>query len=182
MEKYNIIIGFCVINLLLTIYLNILNRKEYFQTPKKESNILLLDNNGNLETMGLNEIYNSLLQVKKECLKYTLTEVNKIKATLKRHSYDIENNKSKIKFIEKNYVQYNQEMGLQGVHGCGNPSKGVWLDPYRGPFRNHSDQSHQNTRWFIRKRCGGCGKQYCKNQRCMVPGKDLRGSTSNACK
>jgi hypothetical protein len=61
--------------------------------------------------------------------------------------------------------------------------QGKWLDSGEGHFIQNSVLQHQNTRWFLRKRGGGCDTNSCTNGKCMKPStNDMRCNTNAACK
>ena len=161
---------------------------------RSASDIVLVDSKGDLYTLPLknikdniNELHNKITALRNEsdnkitalrnesdnkitALKNysntTFPTKNHINATFETKHASTTSDNSLRNWVKKNYVAYDQELGLQGLFGCGQmPKHSVWLSTYKGPFRAHSDTDdfHQNTRWYIRKRCGGCSAQYCGN-------------------
>jgi hypothetical protein len=69
------------------------------------------------------------------------------------------------------------------VFGCGDASKGSWLSTYAGPFIPHSNKNYENTRWYIRKRYGGCDSNFRGvGRNCFKPNPgEKRGNSNGAC-
>jgi len=57
---------FIIILLLIVICINFIPKKEFFTRKHKDKKILLQDNNGNMEVMSLDSIYNSIQEVRDE--------------------------------------------------------------------------------------------------------------------
>ena len=138
----------------------------------------------------MSALYAAIEKAKQEAIaaskSHTDTAVRQAKDDATRKVTQLRNHSQKsyatYDWVKGNYVGYNQELGIQGTYGCGNSLHGHWLSTYRGPFVPHSDEGHENTRWFIRKRCGGCDNKHCTQGKCFDPvPRDTRASSNASC-
>lgn len=202
MDKVDsIVIRVTCLIIVMVMLKQLFQRHVFEQYPQEGTNksILLSDPSGNVQRFSLSslmgegnaELLKQIAALKRESENFTigqatktsndsLTKRNTLKAELMK---EITNLKNEIKFIRHNYVEYNQEMGIQGVFGCGDPKKdGKWLSTWGPILRADGDKDHNHTRWFIRRRCGGCGWQYCPNEDCFRDRNvSTRANDSRAC-
>lgn len=123
MEYNKLILGLCVFNLLLTIYLN-LQRKEYFlSTPNLrhmlKHNFILLDPQGNIKTLSLEALNNAIEKRAKEWGEWALngsknhtnaTEV-KINKTIEKRG--TERDSILRTWVSKKYIPYGQKVSIE---------------------------------------------------------------------
>ena len=136
--KYELIVLFTT---LLVIYI-FKNKKEPFVKPRNNKKQLLVDDNGNIETMSINEIYNAMEDLKKEVFARIEKRGNEWGA---HHSNGVRN------WVAKNYETKGCIRNHGRVHllGQGNPCRGL--------VQKGSDQHSRNVEAGHANPSGHCG-------------------------
>tara|TARA_B100001989_G_scaffold253322_1_gene239950 strand:+ start:4809 stop:5252 length:444 start_codon:yes stop_codon:yes gene_type:complete len=111
--KYEIL----VILIIFIILYNLKSKKEPFVKPRNGKKLLLVDDNGNIETMSMNELYNAMEDLKKE----VFAHIEKRKNESINHSNGVK------KWVKQHYETKGCIRNHGRVHllGQGNPCRGL---------------------------------------------------------